>query len=90
MGQTTPQTKQESGSLGNFPLFNCSGNGGELNLYNSTTTPSTLNTPLSLTTTSAAALKFSTAIQNRKIVLYDIGSNDHQYYGLGVNSGVFR
>lgn len=66
------------------------GSGAQLTLFNDPATNTTLNTPLSLTTTGAAALKFSTALQNRKIVLYNIGSNDHQYYGMGVTAGIFR
>lgn len=37
-----------------------------------------------------APLQFSNTLVNRKIVLYDTSNNDHQYYGLGVNAGIFR
>lgn len=37
-----------------------------------------------------APLQFANDLRNRKIVLYDAANNDHQFYGLGVNSGVFR
>lgn len=37
-----------------------------------------------------APLQFSNAVVNRKIVLYEGGNNDHQYYGFGVNPGMLR
>jgi hypothetical protein len=37
-----------------------------------------------------APLQFDSDTRNRKIVLFQLGNNDHQYYGFGVNSGVFR
>ena len=42
------------------------------------------------TTTPNAPLQFSNSTANRKIVLYDGGNNDHQFYGFGVNSGMLR
>jgi hypothetical protein len=42
------------------------------------------------TTIPNAPLQFSNALQNRKIVLYESGNNDHQYYGLGINGSTFR
>jgi trimeric autotransporter adhesin len=42
------------------------------------------------TTTPNAPLQFANNIANRKIVLWDNGNNDHQYYGFGVNSGTLR
>jgi hypothetical protein len=37
-----------------------------------------------------APLQFSNSTANRKVVLYETANNDHQYYGIGINSGVFR
>lgn len=37
-----------------------------------------------------APLQFSNAVVNRKIVMYEGGNNNHQYYGFGVNGGVLR
>ena len=37
-----------------------------------------------------AALQFSNAAANRKIVLWEAVNNDHQYHGLGINSDVLR
>lgn len=37
-----------------------------------------------------APLQFNNNILNRKIVLYDVNNNDHQYYGFGVNAGIMR
>jgi len=37
-----------------------------------------------------APLQFTSNVANRKIVMYETGNNDHQFYGLGVNPGVFR
>lgn len=42
------------------------------------------------TTTPHAQLQFSNTIVNRKLVLYDVANNDHQYYGLGINNSTFR
>lgn len=42
------------------------------------------------TTTPNALLQFSNANTNRKLVLYEGANNDHQYTGLGLNTGVFR
>ncbi|NDH07587.1 tail fiber domain-containing protein [bacterium] len=35
-------------------------------------------------------LWLSNAVQNRKIVLYNTVTNDHQYFGFGINSGTLR
>lgn len=35
-------------------------------------------------------LQLSNSIQNRKIVLFETANNDHQYYGLGINSSILR
>ena len=37
-----------------------------------------------------APLQFSNALASRKIVFYDGGNNDHQFFGLGVNSYTLR
>lgn len=37
-----------------------------------------------------APLQFATSEANRKVVLYDSNNNDHQYFGLGINSSVLR
>jgi hypothetical protein len=42
------------------------------------------------TTTPHAPLQFSNDIVSRKIVLFEGVDNDHQFYGLGVNGGIFR
>lgn len=42
------------------------------------------------TTTPNAALQLGNVPTNRRIVLWDLNNNDHQYYGFGINSGVLR
>jgi hypothetical protein len=42
------------------------------------------------TETPNAPLQFANTGANRKIVLYETGNNDHQFYGLGINAGVLR
>ena len=37
-----------------------------------------------------APLQFSNDLDNRKLVLFETGDNDHQFVGFGVNTGVFR
>ena len=37
-----------------------------------------------------APLQFANVVGNRKAVLYEIGNNDHQFFGLGINSGLMR
>ncbi len=37
-----------------------------------------------------APLQFSNALGNRKLVIYEAANNDHQFYGIGLNSSVFR
>lgn len=37
-----------------------------------------------------APLQLSNAVQNRKIVLYEVGNNDHEFYGFGLNNNVLR
>ncbi|MBL7738111.1 MAG: tail fiber domain-containing protein [Chitinophagaceae bacterium] len=42
------------------------------------------------TTTSNALLQLANTTVNRKLVLYDLNNNDHQYYGFGINGGILR
>ncbi len=42
------------------------------------------------TTSPNAALQLGNVVGNRRIVLWENGNNDHQYYGLGINAGVLR
>ena len=42
------------------------------------------------TTTPHAPLQLSSGISSRKIVLHESVNNDHQFYGFGVNSDIFR
>ena len=37
-----------------------------------------------------APLQFANTGVNRKIVLWEDGNNDHQYYGFGINGGILR
>jgi hypothetical protein len=37
-----------------------------------------------------AQLQFSNLVQNRKIVLYTVNNNDHQFYGFGINGFTLR
>lgn len=37
-----------------------------------------------------AQLQLGNTITNRKLVLFEVANNDHQYYGLGINNQVFR
>lgn len=37
-----------------------------------------------------APLQFSNNLRNRKLVVYEAVNNDHQYIGIGLNSGIFR
>lgn len=37
-----------------------------------------------------AILKFPSVLANRKITLYDVNGNEHQFYGFGVNGGALR
>ena len=39
---------------------------------------------------SNAPLQFSNGIANRKIVLYELNNNDHQFYGFGINGSTLR
>ena len=42
------------------------------------------------TSTPHAPLQLSNSIINRKIVLYEAANNDHQFYGMGINSSTLR
>jgi len=42
------------------------------------------------TTSPNAPLQFPNTIQNRKIVLWEVGNNDHQFYGFGLNGNTLR
>lgn len=42
------------------------------------------------TSTPNAPLQFGNQAQNRMVVLYEHFNNDHQFYGLGINAGIFR
>lgn len=37
-----------------------------------------------------APLQFANTAANRKAVLYEVANNDHQFFGLGINSGLMR
>ncbi|MET3535016.1 autotransporter outer membrane beta-barrel domain-containing protein [Chryseobacterium limigenitum] len=37
-----------------------------------------------------AALQFKNIVNSRKIVMYETGNNDNQFYGFGVNGGILR
>jgi hypothetical protein len=37
-----------------------------------------------------APLQFANDIRNRKLVLFEVDNNDHQFYGFGVNSSLLR
>jgi hypothetical protein len=42
------------------------------------------------TSTNATGIQLSNATANRKIVLFEAANNEHQYYGIGLNSNTFR
>lgn len=42
------------------------------------------------TTSPHAPLQFANTLSNRKTVYYEASDNDHQFYGTGINSNVFR
>ena len=42
------------------------------------------------TSTPNAPLQFSNTVANRKIVMWEGGNNDNQYYGFGVNNSILR
>lgn len=42
------------------------------------------------TVTPNGQLQLSNAVANRKIVLNEVANNDHQYYGMGINTSLFR
>ncbi|WP_019986314.1 pyocin knob domain-containing protein [Rudanella lutea] len=35
-------------------------------------------------------VRFNGSLRNRKVVMYEVGGNDHQYYGSGVNGNTYR
>lgn len=37
-----------------------------------------------------AALQFTTGLSNRKLVLYELADNDHNFYGMGVQTSILR
>jgi hypothetical protein len=56
------------------------------------TTPILDQGRLSIGTNSAnaAGIQLNNGLFNRKIILFESANNDHQYHGLGVNTGAFR
>lgn len=42
------------------------------------------------TATPHSQLQLGSTVTNRKIVMYETGDNDHEFYGFGVNSGIMR
>ena len=42
------------------------------------------------TTNTNASLQLSNTVSNRRIILWEDGNNDHQYWGFGVNGGIMR
>ena len=42
------------------------------------------------TSSTNAQLQLSNSVVNRKMILYETAVNDHQFYGFGVNPGIFR
>lgn len=42
------------------------------------------------TTNANAPLQFSNSVVNRKIVLWELTNDDHQYYGFGINNATLR
>lgn len=42
------------------------------------------------TTSPNAPLQLGNTVVNRKILLYELANNDHQFYGFGINSGILR
>jgi hypothetical protein len=42
------------------------------------------------TSTANGSLQFANTFTNRKIVVYATANNDHEYYGIGANTGVMR
>jgi hypothetical protein len=37
-----------------------------------------------------APIQLSNSVLNRKVVLYDLSNNDHQFYGMGLNTSILR
>lgn len=42
------------------------------------------------TSTPHAPLQFASTLANRKTVLYEVADNDHEFFGLGIDTGIFR
>ncbi|MCT2560408.1 beta strand repeat-containing protein [Chryseobacterium herbae] len=77
---------QSRGSSTNVDLnLNAKGTGNIIMQTNGTTGNVGIGT-----TTPHAPLQFANTEGNRKMVLYETANNDHQYYGLGINSSVLR
>ena len=57
---------------------------------NSVLTNDGTNISVSGNTSILGELSFGNVIQNRRIQLFENASNDHEYYGFGINSGTLR
>lgn len=62
---------------------------GSSNVWGLTMNTQTGNVGIS-NTSPHAPLQFANDVKNRKLVLYETGNNDHQFYGFGVTSSVLR
>jgi hypothetical protein len=60
--------------------------GGNIGIYNGAPS-ATLDIATSNT---FGQLFLGNSVQNRKLVLYNAGNNDHQFYGFGINTGTLR
>jgi hypothetical protein len=59
--------------------------------YNSSTNIAYLNGSLGIgAVPTNAQLLLSQTIANRKFVIYDVGNNNHQFYGIGINTATMR
>ena len=73
-----------TGTTNYFPVFS-----GANTIASSTLSQSGSNIGISNATPNAP-LQFANTTANRKAVLYEIANNDHQFFGLGINSGLLR
>jgi hypothetical protein len=73
-----------TGTTNYFPVFS-----GANTITSSTLSQSGSNIGISNATPNAP-LQFANTTANRKAVLYEIANNDHQFFGLGINSGLLR
>ncbi len=73
-----------SGSSGRIPRFLFANTLGDGTLYDNGTNIG-INNP-----NPHAPLQFANTAVNRKMVLYEVADNDHQFFGLGINSGTMR